>query len=284
MRDNVSLDEIYRHCTMRLRLLIGSMTILLCISCNSKPNDRFLDFEGKKQHILDLGEGEPTVIFITGLNCGLQFFDSVQNEVSKITRTLSYDRSGLGQSDILDTLRTLDQMTEELNRILVAEDFKEPYILVGHSYGGSVARYFIHKYPKRIAGVIFVDCANDEIFFDSLILMHKRSKQQLYSIDSTASRGEQLEMKYVPYNDSILRQIEFRTTVPAQILIATKIPGFPEDLMKTRINTYKQFNRFAPQLKYIFTDKSGHHIQKDQPELVVRSIKEIIDEVKAARR
>jgi pimeloyl-ACP methyl ester carboxylesterase len=181
------------------KYLLGLLIITLCVSCDNKPNDRYIDFSGKKQHILDLGEGEPTVVFITGMNCGLQFFDSVQREVSKLTRTLSYDRSGLGKSDILDSTRTIDQMTEELNRILVSENFKAPYILVGHSYGGAVARYFVHKHPDKTAGIVFVDCANDEIFFDSLILTNKRSKEELYSVDTTASIGEQLEMKYVMY-------------------------------------------------------------------------------------
>ena len=264
--------------------LLGLLTIIPWVSCDNKPNDRFIDFGGKKQHILDLGEGEPTVVFITGMNCGLQFFDSVQREVSKLTRTLSYDRSGLGKTDILDTTRTIDQMTEELNRILLSENFKEPYILVGHSYGGAVARYFVHKYPEKTAGIVFVDCANDEIFFDSLILTNKRSKEELYSVDTTASIGEQLEMKYVSYNDSILRQVEFKTTIPTHLLIATNIPGFPQDLMKIRINTYRQFNMFAPQMKYIYTEKSGHHIQKDEPQLVIQSIKEVMNEVSANRR
>lgn len=266
------------------KYLLGLLIVTLFVSCDKKPNDRYIDFGGKKQHILDLGEGEPTVVFITGMNCGLQFFDSVQREVSKLTRTLSYDRSGLGKSDIIDSIRTIDQMTEELSRILEKENFKPPYILVGHSYGGAVARYFVHKHPDKTAGIVFVDCANDEVFFDSLIVTNKRSKEELYGIDTTATIGEQLEMKYVFYNDSVLRQVEFKATVPTHLLIATNIPGFPEDLMRIRINTYRQFNKFAPQMKYIYTDKSGHHIQKDEPELVIKSIKEIMDEVSANRR
>jgi pimeloyl-ACP methyl ester carboxylesterase len=266
------------------KFFLGLTVVILWASCEKKPNDRYIEFNGKKQHILDLGEGEPTVVFITGLNCGLQFFDSVQREVSKITRTLSYDRSGLGKSDILDSLRTIEQMTEELNRILLYEKFKEPYILVGHSYGGAVARYFVHKYPDKTAGIVFVDCANDEEFLDSLIMTNKRTREELYSIDTTATKGEQLEMKYVQYNDSILRHVGYKTTIPTHLLIATNIPGFPQDLMRIRINTYKEFNKDAPQMKYIYTERSGHHIQQDEPGLVIKSIKEVMNEVMANRR
>jgi hypothetical protein len=33
-------------------------------------------------------------------------------------------------------------------------------------------------------------------------------------------------------------------------------------------------------MKIIFTEHSGHHIQRDQPELVIKSIKEVIEEVR----
>ena len=40
----------------------------------------------------------------------------------------------------------------------------KPYILVGHSFGGTLIRFFINKYPNDVAGVIFVDsqCPSDQ--------------------------------------------------------------------------------------------------------------------------
>ena len=35
-------------------------------------------------------------------------------------------------------------------------------------------------------------------------------------------------------------------------------------------------------MKIIFTEQSGHHIQRDQPEHVIKSITEVIDEVKGS--
>lgn len=247
-------------------------------SCENKQSDRYVDFNGKKQHILDLGKGEPTVVFITGMNGPLELFDSVQTEISKLTRTLSYDRSGLGKSDILDSVRTIDRVTEELNRILETENFKEPYILVAHSYGGAIARYFLHVHPEKVKGVVLVDCANDEIFFDSLIQSGQYTKEQLYAVDSTASKGEQFEMQYVSSIDSALRPVKFETSVPVHLLISTKVFG-SEKFIRTKLNVYHQFNKYAPQMKYIYTDKSGHNIQREEPWLVIESIKEVMTQV-----
>ena len=53
-----------------------------------------------------------------------------------------------------------------------------------------------------------------------------------------------------------------------------------EEFVKTKVNTYRQFDKDAPQMKIIYTEHSEHHIQRDRPELVIKSIKEIISEVR----
>lgn len=58
-------------------------------------------------------------------------FDSVQKEISKITKTLSYDKGGLGKSELINTPRTVENLTLELNEILKKENFKGPFVLVG---------------------------------------------------------------------------------------------------------------------------------------------------------
>jgi pimeloyl-ACP methyl ester carboxylesterase len=98
----------------------------------------------------------------------LEHFYTVQSQISKEASTFSYDRSGLGLSDILDTIRTYDHVANELNILLEHENINAPYILVAHSYGGGIAREFYNQFPEKVAGFVFVDTANDEVFFDSL--------------------------------------------------------------------------------------------------------------------
>jgi pimeloyl-ACP methyl ester carboxylesterase len=240
-----------------------------------------VEINGKKMHILERGEGEPTVVFLTGMICPLEFFYTVQNQISKDAKTFSYDRSGLGLSEISDTVRTLDHVANELNSLLTHEDIKEPYILVAHSYGGGVARQFYKQFPDKVAGFVFVDCANNEIFFDSLF-QKKLIPEDYPGKDSLATVGEQYELDYLKQNLLWFKE-NFTTQLPVQLLIASgKRVGLSDEVMSIKINTYKQFNKGAPQMKIIFTEHSGHHIQRDQPELVVKSIREVINEVKGS--
>ena len=39
---------------------------LLVTACKQNSADRFVEIDGHKQHILDMGTGSPVVIFITG--------------------------------------------------------------------------------------------------------------------------------------------------------------------------------------------------------------------------
>lgn len=255
-------------------VLVSSWLILGC----EKPVDRFATVDGKKVHILDRGTGEPTVVFLTGIICPLEHFYTVQSQISKVTRTFSYDRSGLGLSEIIDTVRTYDHVATELEKILRSEDIKAPYILVAHSYGGGLARQYYKQYPDKVAGFVFVDCANDEIYIDSLVQKGLYSLDQL-GPDSIATQGEFYEMSYERQNIFWFKEA-FTTDLPVHLLVASGPRAGSDEWISTKVNTYRQFSRGAPQMKIIYAKHSGHHIQREQPELVIKSIKEVLEEVR----
>jgi pimeloyl-ACP methyl ester carboxylesterase len=72
-------------------------------------------------------------------------------------RTISYDRAGIGKSALTVKNGGLDTLIHELNTILESENIRGPYILVGHSYGGHIIRYFAHAYPDKVAGMVLID-------------------------------------------------------------------------------------------------------------------------------
>jgi pimeloyl-ACP methyl ester carboxylesterase len=258
-------------------LIIFLVSCCLILGCE-KPVDRFAVVDGKRVHILDRGSGAPTVVFLTGIICPLEHFYTVQSQISKETRTFSYDRSGLGLSDILDTVRTYDHVANELEKVLVSEKIEPPYILVAHSYGGGVARQYYKQFPEKVGGFVFVDCANDEVFLDSLIQKGLLSLESL-GPDSIATPGEAYEMSYEKQNIYWFKE-DFTTDLPVHLLVASGNRAGSEEMVKTKVNTYRQFNKGAPQMKIIYTEHSGHPIQREQPELVVKSIKEVIAEVR----
>ncbi|MCR8842720.1 alpha/beta hydrolase [Paenibacillus sp. SC116] len=94
-----------------------------------------------------------------GLGDSCETWSEIQDRISQETSTFSYDRAGLGRSQPAAGPRTCLELTEELSRLLVELRVEPPYILVGHSFGGLVARLYASLHPQLIAGIVLVDAA-----------------------------------------------------------------------------------------------------------------------------
>jgi pimeloyl-ACP methyl ester carboxylesterase len=70
--------------------------------------------------------------------------------------TYSYDRAGHGSSDPCDPW-SLEGCIADLEAWLAAAQVPGPYLLVGHSYGGHIARAFAIAHPADVMGLILVD-------------------------------------------------------------------------------------------------------------------------------
>lgn len=119
---------------------------------------RWVDIErGRKLFVVEKGSGGPSVLFESGIAATNLNWHHIQEAVSHFTYTASYDRSGLGWSSPCSTVRTPENITDELHQMLQRADIKPPYILVGHSFGGLVMRRYAVKYPEDIAGIVLID-------------------------------------------------------------------------------------------------------------------------------
>ncbi|MCL6480201.1 MAG: alpha/beta hydrolase [Firmicutes bacterium] len=121
------------------------------------PPGRLVPVGGHRLHLLEAGAGEPAVIFDAGLPGTSLGWCYVQPAVAEFTRTVSYDRAGLGWSERGPRPRTTRQIVTELRAALTNAGIAPPYVLVGHSFGGFTARLFAHSYPEDVAGIVLVD-------------------------------------------------------------------------------------------------------------------------------
>ncbi len=123
------------------------------------PLGRLVDI-GKRRRLfmVEMGGGDgPTVIFESGIGATSQNWARIQEAVSEFAHTVSYDRLGLGWSTPAVSERIPSKVVEELRAMLQAAGIAPPYLLVGHSFGGLVVRYFASEYPEEVAGVLLVD-------------------------------------------------------------------------------------------------------------------------------
>jgi pimeloyl-ACP methyl ester carboxylesterase len=112
------------------------------------------------------GSGSPTVILEAGYTAsGIDTFGQlIQPEMAKTTRVCTYDRAGDGTSDARPasvTPLTTATQAEELHALLDAIGESGPYVYVGHSYGGMVARAFAAAYPDETVGLLLLDASSE---------------------------------------------------------------------------------------------------------------------------
>jgi pimeloyl-ACP methyl ester carboxylesterase len=119
---------------------------------------RWIDIgDGRRLYLLEKGSGDVTVLFESGIAATNLNWCHIQEQISRIATTASYDRAGLGWSSPCRSARTPRILAGELHQLLDRAGIKPPYVLVGHSFGGLVVRRFAQLYPEEVASVVLVD-------------------------------------------------------------------------------------------------------------------------------
>lgn len=116
----------------------------------------YIDIGGRELHAIIEGEGPVTVLFDSGELAGSTQWRHVQPELAKTSKTIAYDRAGIGWSSNADRF-TSEQIADDMFALLQALEQQDPVVLVGHSMGGKNIRAFAQKYPHMVRAIVFVD-------------------------------------------------------------------------------------------------------------------------------
>ena len=140
--------------------LLGALYQALGIRRDRKrfpPPGRLVDLGGRRLHLLESGSGAPAIVLEAGLMSTVLSWSNLQSELAESYRVVSYDRAGLGWSDLGPMPRTADRIVDELHTLLQQAGIAPPYILVGHSFGGLTVPLFAARFPDETAGMVLVD-------------------------------------------------------------------------------------------------------------------------------
>ncbi len=100
------------------------------------------------------------VVFESGLGLSRLLWANVAHLLAKAGyRTISYDRSGLGRSPAA-TERSLEALVADLEQVVRAYA-PQGAIIVGHSYGGIMARLLTARQPQLVKALVLVDPSSE---------------------------------------------------------------------------------------------------------------------------
>jgi pimeloyl-ACP methyl ester carboxylesterase len=117
--------------------------------------------DGRKMHVLVEGDGEPPVVIVPALGANVLEWVRVLRAASAETTVCAYDRAGLGFSGPPRVPTTIDGMADDLHALLKAAGIAPPYVIAGHSMGGTVARRFRSRYPADVTGMLLIDSSHE---------------------------------------------------------------------------------------------------------------------------
>jgi pimeloyl-ACP methyl ester carboxylesterase len=144
-------------------LLLGGAIVEGCASARAArdypPPGTLVDIGGRRLHLLCIGSGEPTVVFIHSAFGNSLSSQRAREAIAQRTRVCSYDRGGVGWSDPAPSVVSAGDLVRELAVLQDRASLKAPHILVAASIGGLTAELFARQYPERLAGLVFLDAA-----------------------------------------------------------------------------------------------------------------------------
>jgi len=222
------------------------------------------------------GEGETTVILEAGLGGTSEDWTKVQPEVATFSKVFSYSRAGLGKSEKASIPRTCKDIVSDLRSLLLSADLHPPYILVAHSWSGINARWFARQYPDEIAAMVLIDAVHEDKYeqFEKVLSKEKASRMWAFvkdpskndeNIDRIASM-EQVQGRHAPFD--------------FPLIVLTRAADSDEmNIIETRLQS--EFLKMSSESKQYFSKYSDHFIQNSEPELVIDSIRQIVEAIKA---
>src|SRR5438552_2304098 len=156
------------RCRLGLVVLAASWLVAAAQDANVPPSPRgqIVDLGGHGLHVDCTGKGAPTIVLEGGFDTFSFEWTLVQSALSESARVCAYDRAGYAWSSPGPKPRTLAQVNLELHDALSKLGEHDPFVLVGHAFGGTVVRNYALTYPSQVASVVLVDAESEEDRFE----------------------------------------------------------------------------------------------------------------------
>jgi len=269
------------------------------------PPGQMVDVGGYRLHLNCSGSGSPTVVIDTGWGDASAGWGLVQPEVAKTTRICTYDRAGMGWSEVSSQPRTAREFAKELHTLLATAHEEGPFVLVGHSLGGHTVRVYAFDYPAEVVGLVLIDA--QKISTADVATPQPAPKPGGTSLPSLMARIGVVRLlsglnKNLPAQD----QLAYNALSVAPRWVQTALDesrGMPEGGAQARAVTtlgalplivlsrgkdldadwtawQASLLQLSSNSQQFIADQSGHTIHFDQPEAAIAAIVKMVEQVR----
>ena len=256
---------------------------------------------GRKLYLMCRGKGQPAVILESGYHESSDawvtadaFPPAVLPGVAEFTRVCAYDRPGTARYTVPPQIndrstpapmpRTAEAIEADLHALLGAARVSPPYILVGHSLGGLLVRYFAQVHPDEVIGMVMVDAFPIEMR-DLLGAEWSTYRTVIDEPIPDFVTDPHFERIDVEASIAEIRKAPGLKKMPLVVLSKTEPFARPPNATRLSFDAVEQawlegaaeLVRLQPETPHIKVTGSDHYIQVNQPDLVIQSIRLVIE-------
>jgi pimeloyl-ACP methyl ester carboxylesterase len=254
--------------------------------------ENMIDVGGRKLHCCVYGNGSPTVVLVSGFEAPQAYWNSVIPDLAAKTTVVTFDRAGIGKSEIGDLPTHGEQSAKDLQVLLDKLGVPRPYILVGHSYGGSVVRLFASMYPDDMGGLILEDTQHEDVLNELRKILKGKDLEAF----------EQLVVDRFSAPENPKTEADYRNITREQVSKSKSLPRIPfviltsadrakamqpifsaeaiEKIAKLDFALNKKLAALIPGGRQIIVEGAGHDIHVEKPEALIAPVVEMIKEVR----
>jgi pimeloyl-ACP methyl ester carboxylesterase len=278
-------------------VFIRTVVVLACLAVPTLAlgqQPRMVEVDGRAMRVQTRGvearrPGQPVIVFEAGAATSLDTWAPIIDRVAALAPVIAYDRRGLGQSALDDQPQTLARASTTLHQLLAVINVPPPYLLVGHSYGGVIIRAFAQRFGGEVAGLVYVDTPDVELTFAEADALGATGRQVAFApivLPPTVPAGVRSEIE----NITELQKSEFAdaraarpaASIPSAVVISTQrtwtgdTPEIRAGLMRLVIKHQQEWAMTTPKGLLVVASHVGHVVYRDDPELVLRLIRQLL--------
>lgn len=286
--------------------LFGLCLSLLVVNLSAQDKsirEDYINIGSYPMHYYCIGNGSPTIVLDVGIGETYRDWLPFLEKITDKTQIFCYDRAGYGQSEMGTLPRDGNTEAAELRVLLEKAIIKGPYILVGHSLGALNLQIFASRNKTDIAGILLLDPPPlNWILGEGFPKLTELAEQATKNFENLSENMRNSE------NESDRQKADFFKTlasehremfsssgkqaaaipsfgdIPLIVIASGKAnPQMGEDAEKFQKFWNDQCEKLSLKSKngrYVLAAESSHHIHRDDPNIVLKAINELLSESK----
>jgi pimeloyl-ACP methyl ester carboxylesterase len=235
------------------------------------------------------GPAGPALVFEAGLGDDISDWDSVLVRAAAIAPVVAYARAGLGGSDPVAGPHSASQAVRDLHDLLAQLHIAPPYVLVGSSYGGLLVRLYTSMYPGEVAGLVLVDGVHEEqvrrwgILDSAYPAEFKRFFDSVLAVTAPGAGAEETRETMRIQAAGTVEGLRPLPDIPIAVLTSMKVAANAAYVNGTVRGheawraMHDEWARRSRNAIHVVTATAGHHIQDDEPKLVLDAIRFVVE-------